>query len=410
MSATDSHAINHIKTFISPIDLQDNCPLFCIIPPEVRNKILAYALADYEDTNTPYEDTTCYKRPNYHAPRRSDTAIIRTCQLIYNEAWFRPFSSAEHTFYLARPNRRPARITNIKDMQNSLKEIASVHGAIELEHIRVFAQCYLLEPGAQLDQILTLEHFHPRTITFTIRHTDCWHWESDERLYIRADWVKKCRFPASVTEIRVEYESLERKKDQVNSIASQLASNWIFERVDGDFLLSPSSKAASVMRWKGSSTWEGRRWIRDETSDGILEYYVVTVVFTVKRASSEDVVRFHQRPEESRCNDVFADFDEAHSLENVYPAWISGAYDDRVYDDPEYDDGEHDIGEYDDGEYDDEEYDDGEHDNGEHDNGEHDDAEHDDGEHDDAEHDDGEHDDGEHHDAEHDHGAHDDEE
>lgn len=52
--------------------------LFTVLPGEIRNHIWNYALTDYEDKARLYNDATCYKRPEYLAPRRTDTELLRT--------------------------------------------------------------------------------------------------------------------------------------------------------------------------------------------------------------------------------------------------------------------------------------------------------------------------------------------
>jgi hypothetical protein len=82
----------------------------------------------------------------------------------------------------------------------------------------------------------------------------------------------------------VQVESLERKSDQVDYIVSQMIEKWRFSRRD-DTTLQANPNSASVSRWSGSSTWEGDRWIRDETRPETLDYYVATVPFYPVSAS-----------------------------------------------------------------------------------------------------------------------------
>jgi len=279
-----STAIKYLQFSPDRYDIQELCPLFTTIPGEIRSVILQYALADYEDTSQSYAQETCYRRPDYFAPRRSDTALLRTCQRIYREAWFVPWASREHAFYLTAEDRRPGHVITAARMQPSLDLLHAMHAGddpISIAHARVFAQLYMLEPGVRLAEILTLRHFHPRRITLTIRHTDWWMWEQDDPLHIDARWVNGCRFPASVREFRVELESLERKRAQVDDMAQQMAAKWTFQRADGVALRAGTTAADSpVVQWRGSSTWNNARWIRDETSTPeMLEYYVRTVTW-----------------------------------------------------------------------------------------------------------------------------------
>jgi hypothetical protein len=112
----------------------------------------------------------------------------------------------------------------------------------------------------------------------TLRHTDWWFWEYDRLLSIDSEFVNACRFPDSVKEIRFELESLERKKDQIDFIAKEMANKWRFRRNDGTYL-SAKHQPVDVMRWSGSSTWGGIRWVRDEAKPDTLDYYVATLTF-----------------------------------------------------------------------------------------------------------------------------------
>lgn len=268
----------------TPFDRSKYCPqlqspLFSIISAEIRDRIFDFALAAYEDTSRQYANDTCYRRPEQLAPRRSDTALLRTCQRIYDEAWFRPWTTSEHHFWLSVDERRPPNVATVKRMARSFYLIHTAYGDIELARVRVCAQLFLLENGRELDRILRLRHFFPRMITITVRHTDFWWWESDQPLRIGGNWVGVCLFPNSVRRLCVEIESLERKKNQIDHLANEMVHKWTFTRRDGVKLQSAGQGDIEITRWSGTSTWQDRRWVRDETSPGTLQYYVATVSF-----------------------------------------------------------------------------------------------------------------------------------
>ena len=275
---------------------QKESPLFSSFPGEIRDLIFRYALSDYEDMSELFDENTCYRRPGYFGPHYSDTSLLRTCQRIYREAWFLPWTTREHTMFLTAPGRCPVRTTSEKQMRPILNLINAVHGKTEINHIRVFPQLYRLEPGDDLQRINDLAHFYPRRFTITIRHTDWWYWESDTRLSINSAFVNKCRFPDSVRELCFELESLERRKDQINSIAKQMMEKWQFQRKDGVRLTAKDSSIA-VMRWSGSSTWGGQRWLRDETRPETLDYYVATIVFSPLKDSAGEKAPEYQAPQ-----------------------------------------------------------------------------------------------------------------
>lgn len=169
-------------------------------------------------------------------------------------------------------------------MQRILSTVAKTESKTEISHVRVFAQLYALEPRARLQEILNMRFFYPRVITITIRHTDWWFWESDNNLHFDARWVGVCKFPNSLAELRVAFESLERKKDQIDDVAAQAMESWSFCRFDGT-LMSASDCVPEIMRWSGAATWGGRRWLRDETGPNKLDYYVSTITWRPVKAS-----------------------------------------------------------------------------------------------------------------------------
>ncbi|KAL9088130.1 MAG: hypothetical protein Q9159_003248 [Coniocarpon cinnabarinum] len=167
-------------------------------------------------------------------------------------------------------------------MQAALRTLHELHGDVELTGgIRIFAQLGQLEACTELARVLGMEHFHPRVVTITLRHTDWRWWEFDSPLHIASRWVNMCTFPESVQEIRLELESLARRKEQVDSIAEQMCEKWCFFRRNASLLLRAQIEATIVERWTVSSTWEGKRWVEDEIEgkEGVLDYYVKTVVF-----------------------------------------------------------------------------------------------------------------------------------
>jgi hypothetical protein len=266
--------------------------IFSVLPGEIRNHIWNYALADYQDETQLYDDATCYKRPDYLAPRKTDTVLLRTCKRIYQEAWFLPWTNAEQTFYLTSENRKPPRTTTPNDMQKTLLAISKTQTMPIIQHVRVFPQLYALESGQRLQDILNLKFFYPKVITITIRHTDWWFWESDNNLHFDATWVDFCRFPNSLTELRVAFESLERKKDQIDDVVKQAMEGWVFRRKD-DTELSAKDCEPEIMRWSGSATWNHHRWIRDETGPNKLDYYVSTVTWRPTSSIVDDEKAAH---------------------------------------------------------------------------------------------------------------------
>ncbi|KAM0229348.1 hypothetical protein ACHAP5_011683 [Fusarium lateritium] len=274
------------KILSKPQDPQTQCPLFCTLPAEVRDEIFSYVLTDHPDPSPSkqFKETTCYTRPSYLAHPLTDTRLLRTCRAIYRETWFKPYVLREHTRWASTGDRAPPRgMATGRHLVLTLKRIAKQLGQekVEIERLRVFAQMYKLEEG-DLTTILRTPYLAPRAVTLTIRHTDWWFWEDDEPLTFDGKWIRAVgrSLTVSTNVFRIELESLERKKDQVDKIANQMAKKWFIKRSDGVVLYADTSeKSRKVDRWSGSSIWHGRRWTRDETSPDRLDYYIVTVAF-----------------------------------------------------------------------------------------------------------------------------------
>ncbi|KAI6765540.1 hypothetical protein HG530_006610 [Fusarium avenaceum] len=276
------------KILSKPQNPQTQCPLFCTLPAEVRDEIFSYVLTDHPDPNPTkqFKETTCYTRPSYLAHQLTDTRLLRTCRAIYRETWFKPYVLREHTRWASSGDRAPPRgmgMATGRRLVQTLKRIAKQLGQenVEIERLRVFAQMYKLDEG-DLATILRTPYLAPRAVTLTIRHTDWWFWEDDDPLVFHGKWLTDVgmAMTASTNVFRIELESLERKKDQVNKIADQMAKEWFIKRSDGVVLYADvSGKSRKVDRWSGSSIWHGRRWIRDETEPNRLDYYILTVTF-----------------------------------------------------------------------------------------------------------------------------------
>ncbi|KAK6535622.1 hypothetical protein TWF694_002077 [Orbilia ellipsospora] len=291
-----SKKVNRL-TFTTDISPQPSSSLFRL-PAEIRSQIYEEALTPTPDPSNPYPTATCYTRPELPGPRTAAVALLRTCKAIYAETWHLPFLTSELIFYLTDDSRRPPRAETFVGVQQILNKLAETDADTRVRKVRFFAQLCNLEPGAQLQRILNMRFFQPLEITVTVRHTDFWWWESDESLRVGGDWVAKCRFPDSVRVINVEFESLERKKVQVDEICEQAVKWWEFIREDGTVLATRGE--GEVVRWTGASTWGNQRWLRDETGPGTLEYYLKRITWRIKKDQYGTVIKSELVPKASR--------------------------------------------------------------------------------------------------------------
>ena len=75
---------------------QKECPLFGRIPGEIRDHIFDLALTAYPGRQEPFEKNAYYYRPGFrYADQKLDTALLRTCRRIYQEACHVPCDNYE---------------------------------------------------------------------------------------------------------------------------------------------------------------------------------------------------------------------------------------------------------------------------------------------------------------------------
>ena len=94
--------MNRLSAFTHPPAEQANCALFTVLPGEIRDHIFEYVLRSYDDADNMYDRDTPYCRPGYLAPSKADRALLQTCQRVYGDAWYWPWATAVHTFWLGR--------------------------------------------------------------------------------------------------------------------------------------------------------------------------------------------------------------------------------------------------------------------------------------------------------------------
>lgn len=277
--------IAHNQLLSGAAAAQSECPLFTKLPGEVRSYIYALTLTDYEDPNprNKYSVNTCYTRPSYFAPRKTDIALLQTCRAIYQECWHLPYMLKEQSCWLTYPERAPPK-HNPEHLMLKLRRISKIQGGDEavISHLRIFAQMFKLEKNT-LGELLQRNPFLKfRVMTLTIRHADWWFWERDEPLRFEGEWIQQVngKLSDATQEVRIELETVSRKQKHLAEIAKQMAELWFFKRADGTILYADTTpNAVEKTTWVGSSVWNKERWIRDEIARFKIEYHVMTVVF-----------------------------------------------------------------------------------------------------------------------------------
>lgn len=274
-----------------PAKTQESSPLLSVLPAEIRNRIYVLSLesADtsaVDESHSLYRRNAFYYRPGYQQPKRIQTALLQTCQRIHDEASLLPPALNEHTFWFFRapPHVKYASSPLEYFRKMTPKQRAQVH------HLHFFTQQFFLEGDCwpRVWQGLVMGtagrslrgecRIAPKKMTITLRHTDWWHWESNEPLGIdpfergrtRAEEMHDRRYSytqgtawgnhftsvPSLEELVIEFETVMRKRDQLDDI-SRRALRWKFpiQAKKSEYLVAdPESKSAYT--WVGANEAE----------------------------------------------------------------------------------------------------------------------------------------------------------
>ncbi|KAL7808398.1 hypothetical protein V8C26DRAFT_413279 [Trichoderma gracile] len=284
----------HQQIALQKVDAQKDSPLFSRLPPEVRSRVFAYTVAEYEDVNNPYPINDTW-RPSYSAPRKICLELLATCRAAYLEAWFLPFKTIEQCIWLTKAHLRPLLWAQAMQKFHQLLpklERQLGQGKVEIGSLHVYATVEAVEEGVLLE-VLQTHGLHPRKLVLRISHEDWPEWNWDAPLRFDAGWVKGISsvISSSTQVFIIELEAVEQKKKQVDVIGKHIAEHWFFRRSDGHVLYADAStKCLQVSQWTGPSSWRNERWAVD--SDGVkkIKYYTLTIAYELELAAKGGVV------------------------------------------------------------------------------------------------------------------------
>ncbi|KAJ5183498.1 hypothetical protein N7492_001114 [Penicillium capsulatum] len=274
-----------------PMITQTSCPLFSMLPAELRNYIYALSLesADtlaVDDSHSLYRQNAFYYRPGYQRPKRIQTALLQTCQQIYNEASLLPPALNEHTFWFYRA---PPHVKCASSPLRYFRKMSPKQRA-QVQHLHFFTQQYFLDDGSwsQIWQGMQIGsagpdlrdecRIAPTKMTITFRHTDWWYWENNEPLGMNPFrrgrtaasemgklghfsnservWGNQFKSVPSLEELVIEFETIMRKKEQLDDIV-QRALEWKFPiQADKAVYLVADPTSRSAYTWTGANEKE----------------------------------------------------------------------------------------------------------------------------------------------------------
>lgn len=195
---------------------------------------------------------------------------------------------------------------------------------------------YWLEPGLGLYKILSLQpRFRPSRLTITIRYSDWWFWEDDEPLRMRELWLRDFSGPPGLRELRVEYETLASKRDEMMAIVRRNKVWRLDVRGSEDEGIAEGHLCAKdtelrEWRWTGTSKLGGKTWEHHGKGDTV-EYVVVEDRWTFRegKVSANDRLR---RLDHYDDNERWADLeDDEDEVDEVEDGLIDHWFDDGQY-------------------------------------------------------------------------------
>ena len=228
---------------------QKESPLFGRIPGEIRDRIFDLALTAYYGKLKPFEKNAYHYRPGFrYADRKFDTALLRTCRRIYQEAHLVPFQNYERVEWHARG---PSR-SDIKNFtQDNFNDLL-------LTSLHLFTQQFWLEDYSWYNRARNIARRHSlRHLKITIRHSDWWWWESSEPLLLDAkqggtalpslyknvshgfhprSWGSQFKFFKWLKTFELELETVEGKRKELDEIVLR-AVDWRFPLGDENVLV-----------------------------------------------------------------------------------------------------------------------------------------------------------------------------
>lgn len=273
---SNSRAIRRALLEIAPENShpQTQSPLFAILPSEVRNQIFEYVVCQTFDYSCPVSRTSHLHRPGHEYRSHTDTALLRTCRLVYYETRSIPLQSATHHLYEA-----PNESFNPFNWDHYLFHISSQSGK-NLHHLHTTKW----RAPFTFDTYLKA-HLCWRKLTWTLCASE---WtpadmvEAGHRFNV-CDALAQQSLPNSCHEVNLEFESLKefpRHRKLLRGFADRCRGIEL-TKCDGS-RISIDDDHCMEYSWEGT-TWKPRRagyhWEGDYVT---ATYYVIRLCWREK--------------------------------------------------------------------------------------------------------------------------------
>ena len=249
-------------------NVQPDCPLFAILPAEIRLIIFRYALSASYDVSRPFNEYDFYFRPGHRYDLKIDFTLLLTCRRIYNETALLPASINQAYFWY---NRSPPCTNHHVESFLAAKDNWGLRRK-NLQIVHLFTQQFWLEAGQFASWTRGMANMQlPRlkTLIITFRYSDWWWWEQRDPPCLdpkragqaqpngsknaadgfdKDSWGAQLRNMSGLKVFRLELERLASERKQLDAIVER-ASGWRFETADSVMVLQPSSTRRTA--WRG---------------------------------------------------------------------------------------------------------------------------------------------------------------
>jgi len=281
----------------TPINPQSSSPLYNgRIPPEIRDLIFAYALAEHVvpvhmnpfvkdpfinfiphfarrkmpfdiTSNRVFETNTDYARPGYSGLKKVSTALLRTCRRAYLESHHLPPVTKEHVFW---HNTGPPNL-QFPDEESYFRRFTKSQ-LQDVKEVHMFVQQYWLEHSliraCELEVMQGIEK-----LKLSIRRCDWWYNQrnaplklltghaSMNRSFIRRtqtgfearkemDWTFSFQHLGGLKELELEMEAFEYKREELQAIVEG-AKKWMIPCAHEGYVLSAKDLEVKTWNWRG---------------------------------------------------------------------------------------------------------------------------------------------------------------
>ncbi|PVI00112.1 hypothetical protein DM02DRAFT_410336 [Periconia macrospinosa] len=216
--------------------------LFTLLPSEIRNLIFMYAVCQDYNTSATLSRDSHRGRPGHRHNACIDTALLRTCRLIYYETRSIPPGSTTHHMWEA-----PSESFNPRDWDHYLFHLSNQIGR-DLYHLHVtkWTQPFIFSWYLR-------DHLHWKKLTWTLCASE-WNYHGMRGQYFDvSETLQNTTFPNTCHEVTIEFESLTSFEFQrmILRDCAEKCKNIHLTRQDGTALEIDAEKSVEY-------TWEGK--------------------------------------------------------------------------------------------------------------------------------------------------------